>query len=145
MNLYAFIMNTIAIVGGGALIAVPNGLVGLALFAAASAFIDSLMAAALVTGIGGVVWAQVLFGVILPLPFRPFNFPRLPLTKMLGWYIAFGVGYGLGPVAASFVHQWSLLSWPLLVSLLCSGGLPLVLAGILQPLGIVGFPNRKFD
>jgi hypothetical protein len=33
-----------------------------------------------------------LFGVILPLPFRPFNFPRLPLTKMLGWYIAFGVG-----------------------------------------------------
>ena len=144
MNLYAFIMNTIAIVGGGALIAVPNGLVGLALFSGASLLTDSLMAAAMVTGIGGIVWAQALFGVILPLPYRPFNFPRMPLKKMLGWYIAFGVGYGLGPVAASFVHQWS-LAWPLLVSLLCSGGLPLVLVGILQPLGIVGFPNRKFD
>jgi len=92
MNLYAFIMNTIAIVGGGAQIAVPNGLVGLALFTGASLLTGSLMSAALVTGIGGIVWAQVLFGVILPLPFRPFNFPRLPLTKMLGWYIAFGVG-----------------------------------------------------
>lgn len=145
MNWYAFVMNTIVLVGGGSLIAVPNGLVGVALFAGASLLTDSLMSAALVTGIGGIVWAHVLFGLIMPLPFWPFNFPRMPLKKTLGWYIAFGVGYGLGPVAASFVHQWSLLSWPLLVSLLCSGGLPLVLVGVLQPLGIVGFPNRKVD
>lgn len=144
MNWYAFIMNTIAIVSGGSLIAVPNGLAGVALFFGASLLTDSLMAAALVTGIGGIVWAHVLFCVILPLPFPPFSFPRMPMKKMLGWYIAFGVGYGLGPVVASYVHQWS-LAWPLLVSLLCSGGLPLALAGILQPLGIVGFPNRKFD
>jgi hypothetical protein len=145
MKLYEFIVNTIAIVGGGALIAVPNGLVGLALFAVASVFTDSLMAAALVTGIGGIVWAQVLFGVILPLPFRPFSFPRMPLVKMLGWYVAFGVGYGVGPLAAAFINQSSFFGWPVLINLLCSGGLPLVLVGILQPLGIVGFPNRKFD
>ena len=145
MKLYEFIVNAIAIVGGGALIAVPNGLIGLALFAGASMFTDSLMAAALVTGIGGIIWAQVLFGVILPLPFRPFNFPRMPLVKMLGWYVAFGVGYGLGPVAASFIDKAGVTAWPLLIGLLCSGGMPLVLVSLLQPLGIVGFPNRKFD
>ncbi len=144
MNWYALIMNTIAIVGGGSLIAVPNGLAGVALFFGASLLTDSLMSAALLTGIGGILWAHVLFGLIMPLPFPPFSFPRMPLKKMLGWYIAFGVGYGLGPVLASCVHQWS-MEWPLLVSLLCSGGLPLVLVGMLQPLGIVGFPNRKFD
>lgn len=144
MNWYAFVMNIIAIVGGGSLIAVPNGLAGVVLFSGASLLTNSLMSAALVTGIGGIVWAHLLFGVIMPLPFWPFKFPPMPLKKRLGWYIAFGVGYGLGPLAASYVHQWSIV-WPLLVSLLCSGGLPLLLVGILQPLGIVGFPNRKFD
>ncbi|GEM_PF-1310073 len=145
MKLYEFIVNSIAIVVGGALIAVPNGVVGLLLFAGASLFTDSLMAAVLVTGIGGIVWSQVLFGVILPLPFRPFAFPRLPLKKMLGWYIAFGVGYGIGPVAASLFDQMGLTAWPLLIGLICSGGLPLALVACLQPLGIVGFPNRKLD
>lgn len=146
MRLYEFIVNTIVIVGGGSLIAVPNGLVGFGLFTGANLFTDSLMTAALFTGIGGIVWAKLLFGVIMTLPFPPFNLPRLSLKQMLGWYIAFGFGYGLGPVAASFIHQWSVFSsWPLLISLLCSGGLPLLLAGLLQPLGIVGFPNRKVD
>jgi hypothetical protein len=145
MKLYEFIVNTIVIVGGGSLIAIPNGVVGLLLFAAATMFTDTPTSAALLTGIGGIVWAQLLFGVILPLPFRPFNFPRMPLGKMLGWYIAFGVGYGVGPLIAAVVNQSGFIGWPLLISLLCSGALPLMLVGLLQPLGIVGFPNRKFD
>lgn len=141
INWYAFIVNAFFTIGGYAVISIPNGLVGIALFTIAGYFTSSYMTAALMSGLGGMVWAYVFFNMIMPI----FKLPPQPFKLMLGWYIAYGLGFSLGPIAAQFLHQTVNLPWPAFFTVLCCGGLPLLFASCLTPLGIVGFPNRKFD
>lgn len=138
---FEFIVTSFFTIGGYALVSLPNGLVGITLFSLVGHFTSSLLTTSLVTGLGGMVWAYLFFNKVMPL----FKLPPQPVKLMLGWYIAYGLGFSCGPFAAQFLHQTLGLPWPAFFTLICCGGLPLIVAAALTPLGIVGFPNRKFD